>query len=143
MVALIIAGDVLALWDAGYGIAKIESPVNLNPWSKPKSTKVFETPLLFGCFYILVTRRGASFPCGQQYKLTPKPCCVCFHMQIIRPRPSTSGDVVFASDSPINMKGVQFEVPTDTLMAFGAPLLNFERGEVRAGSQTASNFSVD
>ena len=47
MVALITAGDVLALWDARYGIAKIESPVNLNPWSKPKSTKVVETPLLF------------------------------------------------------------------------------------------------
>ena len=57
--------------------------------------------------------------------------CIC--MQIIRVR----HDVAFIADIPIQMKGVQLEVPSDSLMVFGAPYLKFEKGEVRAGSHTS------
>ena len=56
-------------------------------------------------------------------------------MQIIRVR----HDVAFIADIPIQMKGVQLEVPSDSLMVFGAPYLKFEKGEVRAGSHTSDD----
>ena len=47
--------------------------------------------------------------------------------------------MAFIADIPIQMKGVQLEVPSDSLMVFGAPYLKFEKGEVRAGSHTSDD----
>lgn len=58
-------------------------------------------------------------------------------IQIVRVEQTHAREVAFVSDYPITTKGVQFEVPKDTQMLFGAPVLNFEKGKVRDGSQAA------
>ena len=63
-------------------------------------------------------------------------CGVC--LQILRVSESVSKEVVFVADVPMTMKGIQFEVPEDTAMLFGAPGFSFEKGKVRAGNQAAS-----
>ena len=64
-------------------------------------------------------------------------------MQIVRVRQTHDREVAFVSEYPIITKGVQFEVPKDTHMLFGAPLLNFEKEKVRDGSQVASVDQVN
>lgn len=49
--------------------------------------------------------------------------------------------MAFVADYPVRIKGVKFEVPSDTLMAFGAPLLTFEKEKVRAEIQAALSIS--
>lgn len=78
-------------------------------------------------------------PCLRQKNHTK--ALLLVHAQIVRVSQSMGGEVAFVADFPVGIKGVQFEVPSDTLMAFGAPLLTFEKEKVLAGSQATSSIS--
>lgn len=58
-----------------------------------------------------------------------------FHHPLLIPQiiqvSRVKGEVVFVSSSVMHTNGVQFEVPRQTSMSFGAPALIFEREQVK------------